>query len=144
MTQSITLNLPDGFYQPIHRIAQQMHEPVENVLLRALQVSLPSLEGLPQNTLEELTSLENLDDTSLRRLLLETLAVKQQQELETLLLAQQERDLLSAEKQQLGKLQEQANMVMLRKARAAVLLRFRGNALPSLDDLRRLTTNDEQ
>ena len=144
MTQSITLNLPDGFYQPIHRIAQQMHEPVESVLLRALQVSLPSLEGLAQDTLEELTSLENLDDAALRHLLLDTLPIKQQQQLETLLLTQQERDLLPVEKQQLGKLQEQANLVMLRKARAAVLLRFRGNALPSLDDLRRLTNNDEQ
>jgi hypothetical protein len=36
-------------------------------------------------------------------------------------------------------LQQQADMVMLRKARAAVLLRFRGRRLPTLAELARQT-----
>jgi hypothetical protein len=56
------------------------------------------------------------------------------------LLQQQGASPLSAtEQKELDELQEQADLVMLRKARAAVLLRFRGHRLPTLSELGRLT-----
>lgn len=143
MTQSVVLKLPDGVYQPIHRIAEQMHEPVENVLLRALQVSLPSLDGLPEDVVEQLTRLEALNDAQLGQILLETVSTQRQEQLETLLLAQQDQGLTVSEKERLADLQGEARLVMLRKARAAVLLRFRGNALPTLDQLRRVAVADK-
>ena len=47
--------------------------------------------------------------------------------------------LANSEQEQLTYLQRAADRVMLRKARAAVLLRFRGERLPTLTELRQLT-----
>ena len=48
MSRNITLSLPDILYEPVRRIAQATHQPVEAVLLTALQASLPSLRDSPQ------------------------------------------------------------------------------------------------
>jgi hypothetical protein len=88
---------------------------------------------------EELSALELLDNTELRRVLLETVPVTQQREIEALLQRNQAQALSLSERQCLTELQQIADRVMLRKARAAVLLRFRGQRLPTLMELRQLT-----
>ena len=139
MPHSITLDLPDKFYEPLQRIALATRQPLETVLLTALQASLPALDGLPEDLAAELDRLETLDDANLRRILLQTVSADQQQELETLLQRNQAGHLTEAERQRLAAIQEALNRIMLQKARAAVLLRFRGKRLPTLDELRRLT-----
>lgn len=62
-----------------------------------------------------------------------------QRELERLLCKNQAGTLTEREQQRLDKLQRKADRVMLRKVRAAVLLRFRGHRLPTLEELRRFT-----
>ncbi len=141
MTQTITLTLPDKLYEPIQRIAQATNRSVETVLLTALQTSLPSLEGLPEDLAEELSELEGLDNDRLRQILLETVPIDQQQALDILLQQNQSGGLTSSEQKTLDSLQKEADRVMLRKARAAVLLRFRGERVPTLAELRELTIN---
>ncbi len=85
MSQTVTLHLQDSFYEPIKRIAQAMAQPIESVLLKALQTSLPPLDGLSDEQIAELTQLETLDNTALKQLLLKTVPKEQQQALETLL-----------------------------------------------------------
>jgi hypothetical protein len=85
--------------------------------------------------IEKLTALETYDDESLWRVMGETVSTEVQQKLRTLLARQQSTALTEAERGQLAALQEQADLVMLRKARAAVLLRFRGKRLPTLAEL---------
>jgi len=63
----------------------------------------------------------------------------QQQALEDLLQRNQAGELTQAERERLASLQHAADRVMLRKARAAVLLRFRGQRIPTLAELRQLT-----
>lgn len=140
MPQTITLHLPDRFYEPIQRMAQAMAQPIESVLLKALQTSLPSLDGLPTDRFAELTQLERMDNEALKRLLLKTVPQEQQQELETLLQKNQLNTLTNTEQKRLSFLQQEVNKIMLQKARAAVLLRFRGQRLPTLAELRQLTT----
>ncbi|GAB4412630.1 MAG: hypothetical protein Fur0044_06890 [Anaerolineae bacterium] len=140
MSQTVTLTLPDKLYNPIQRIAQATDQSVETVLLTALQTSLPPLEGLPADLIQELAQLEELDDNTLRQVLLETVPIQQQQELDTLLWQNQANELTQAEREQLAQLQHAADRVMLRKARAAVLLRFRGQRIPTLAELEQLTT----
>jgi hypothetical protein len=139
MTQTITLDLPDKLYEPIQRIAQATNRSVEAVLLTALQTSLPSLEGLPEDLTQELAGLETLDNDQLRQILLELVPFDQQQQLEALLQRNQAGELTEAERETLAYLQKEADRVMLRKARAAVLLRFRGQRVPTLAELRELT-----
>ncbi|MBE7557133.1 MAG: hypothetical protein HS126_39355 [Anaerolineales bacterium] len=140
MSQTVTLTLPDKLYDPIQRIAQATDQSVETVLLKALQTSLPPLEGLPADLIQELAQLEGLDDNTLRQVLLETVPIQQQQELDTLLQQNQANELTQAEREQLAQLQHAADRVMLRKARAAVLLRFHGQRIPTLTELEQLTT----
>jgi hypothetical protein len=135
MPHTITLDLPDRVFQLVQRTAQATNQPIEVLLVHALQASLPPLEGLPEEIIEKLTVLETYDDESLWRVLGETVPVKVQRELSNLLARQQSTALTEAERGRLASLQEQSDLVMLRKARAAVLLRFRGKRLPTLTEL---------
>ncbi len=139
MSQTVTLTLPDSFFQPVKRTAKATNQPVEELLVQALQASLPSLEGLPEDFIENLTSLEMLDDQSLWQVISETVPSALQRELSTLLERRQSSELSDIEQQRLATLQRQADLVMLRKARAAVLLRFRGKRIPTLAELAQLT-----
>ncbi len=137
MSQVVTLNLPDNFFQPLQRIAQATHQPIETLLLNSLQNSLPSLEELTPELIENLTSLESLENDELWKIMRENVPIKMQEEISTLL--QKKDKCTESEKTKLANLQRQADLIMLRKARAAVLLRFRGNRLPTLAELENLS-----
>jgi hypothetical protein len=141
MSQTITLNLPDSLFQPLQRTAQATKQPVETLLLSALQASLPSLEGLSPEMRENLTGLELLDDDALWQVMLETVPEPTQRKLRRLLARNQTSALSPAEQMRLDELQQAADLVMLRKARAAVLLRFRGRRVPTLAELSELAAN---
>ncbi|HZF38491.1 MAG TPA: hypothetical protein VE715_06695, partial [Blastocatellia bacterium] len=72
MSQTITLTVPDRVFQPIQRVAEATDQPIEALLLTALEASLPPLEGLPPGLMDELTELERLDDQALWRVMAET------------------------------------------------------------------------
>lgn len=140
MTHTITLDLPDAFYSHLKRLAQGSHQPVESVVLTALQASLPSMDDLPAHLVTDLQSLEVMDSEALRSVLMETLPDSECSELEHLLYRSQAEGLGADESARLDLLQAQAERSMLRKARAAVILRFRGERLPTLSELQRATT----
>jgi hypothetical protein len=142
MPQTITLTLPDDVLQPVQRLAQATKQSVEELLVTALQAALPTLEGLPPDVMQHLVALESLDDQALWRVMLETVPLDQQHRLHDLLLRNQAGVLTESEHEQLAVLQQQADLVMLRKARAAVLLRFRGKRVPALAELSQLTATD--
>lgn len=135
----ITLTLPDSLYRPVRRLAQASHKPIEKVLLTALHSSLPTLDDLSSDLAKELAELEIQNSENLRQVLLETVPLDQQETLDSLLYRNQLGILTDAEQEQLTSLQQAADRIMLRKARAAVLLRFRGERLPTLTELRQLT-----
>ncbi len=139
MSQTITLHLPENFLQPLERTMRATKQPLEQLLLTALQNALPPLDGLPSDTIANLEDLELLEDERLRAVLLEMVPEQLQQNISELLQKQQLEPLAKAEQEQLTMLQKRADMVMLRKARAAVLLRFRGHRLPTLAELQNQT-----
>lgn len=139
MSQTVTLTLPDSFIEPLLRTAEAVNQPVEEVLLTALQASLPPLDGLSDDFIDDLTALERLDDQSLWRVMGEHVSPDAQQELTTLLQNQQAGSLNAEEVERLASLQRQADLLMLRKARAAALLRFRGRRIPTLAELEQLS-----
>ncbi len=139
MPQTLSLTLPDNLYQPVNRVARAVNKPVEAVLVEAIRSSLPPLDDLPADLAEEITDLENMDNDSLRHALYETVPDDQQETLESLLQRNQESVLSNADQKQLDALQKSADRVMLRTARAAVLLRFRGERLPTLSELHQST-----
>jgi hypothetical protein len=142
MPRTITLTLPDHVLQPVQRVAQATKQSVEELLVTALQAVLPTPEGLPPDVMQHLVALESLDDQALWRIMLETVPLDQQHQLHDLLLRNQAGMLTASEHAQLVVLQRQADLVMLRKARAAVLMRFRGKRVPTLAELSQLTATD--
>ncbi|MFP4394311.1 MAG: hypothetical protein ACLFTI_03525 [Anaerolineales bacterium] len=139
MSQTVTLTLPDKLYQPVRRTAQATDQPMEAVLLTALESFLPPLDELPSDLADELAQMQTWDEEALRRVLLETVPVDQQQAIEALLQRNQAEGLNEVEREELESLQRTADRVMLRKAHAAVLLRFRGRRVPTLAELHQLT-----
>ena len=111
--------------------------------MTALQAALPTLEGLPFDVAQHLVGLESLDDQALWLVMLETMPLDKQQRLHDLLSRNQADMLTDAEREQLAILPQQADLVMLRKARAAVLLRFRGKRVPTLAELNQLAITDK-
>jgi hypothetical protein len=139
MAQTVILELPQTIYQPVSRMAEATNRPLEDLLVGALQASLPPLDGLPPELVEELVKLERLDDESLWQAMTSQVPQEQQSALNHLLDKNQAGTLSAQEREELNRLQREADRVMLRKARAAVLLRFRGHRLPTLDELHKLT-----
>ena len=143
MPQTITLSLPDDVLQPVQRVAQATKQSVGILLVIALQAALPSLEGLPPDVMQDLTEPWSLSmirpyGESCSRwchltgnvgFMICSRVIKPA--------ASQIR-----EREQLAILQQQADLVMLRKARAAVLLRFRGKRVRTLGELSQLTATD--
>ncbi len=139
MTRTVTLELPDTIYLPAQRMAEAFRRPLPDVLVEALKASLPPLEGLPPGLIAELGSLETLDDDALWQVMLSRLPADRQRKLNRLLRKNKTEKMTAADRAELAALQNDADRIMLRKARAAVLLRFRGRRLPTLIELRKLT-----
>ncbi|WP_437672298.1 hypothetical protein [Sorangium sp. So ce131] len=135
MSQTVTLTLPDRLYEPVRRIAEATNQPLEAVLLTALQVSLPPIEGLPADIAADLVQLETLDDEALQEVMFERVPAENHEEIEALLQSSREDTPTDADRDRLAALQRAADRVMLRKARAAVLLRFRGHRIPTPAEL---------
>jgi hypothetical protein len=140
VSQTITLTVPDRVFQPIQRVAEATDQPIETLLLTALEASLPPLEGLPPELMDALIELEKLDDQALWRVMAETVPLQTQRQIEELLRRNSAGSILETEREQLSLLQRQADLIMLRKARAANLLRFRGKRVPTLAELDQLTS----
>jgi hypothetical protein len=96
------------------------------------------LEGLSPLLVAELVDLEKLDDKALRHVMLSQVPASRQRKLNRLLDKNKSGKLSESDRAELTALQSEADRVMLCKARAAVLLRFRGQRLPTLAEFRKL------
>ena len=132
MAQTITIIVPDNFILPLQRAAKATRQPLEKLLSNALQATLPPLESLPLSIRKELEKLELLNDKALREVIKESASTAFQSRLSNLLSKHQFSELSAADRKRLTSLQTQADLLMLRKACAAVLLRFRGKRVPTL------------
>lgn len=139
MSQTVTVTIPEALYHPLRRMAQATNQSLDAVLLQGLAASLPPLTDLSPETQQALDALEAMTTAELKQVLTESVPAEMQHRLEGLLERGQAGRLAPEEHEQLETLQHAADLVMLRKARAAVLLRFRGQRLPTLAELRQMT-----
>jgi hypothetical protein len=126
--QAVTLQLPETIYRSAWRTAKAKKRPIEEVLLTALKSSLPSLEGLSPEITRDLTRLESFTDAQLWAIARSVLPQPQQRRLRHLLRKNQAGTLTRRELQSLDELITESERLMLRKARAYVLLKWRGHA----------------
>lgn len=135
-TQEVTLSLPEALYLRLQHTAEATQQSLTDVLLHAVQVgSPPSWEDAPVAFQADLAALDRLDDEALWRAARSQRAETDTIRLQELLDKNANDQLATTERTELTQLRTEADRLMLRKAHAAALLRWRGHTIPPADKL---------
>jgi hypothetical protein len=135
-TEMFTIRLPIAAAHRLRRVAEISRRPVDEVVADTLRASLPPLlEDVPPAFRDDLASLESLPTPVLRQQLYATVDRRQLVRYDDLLDANAANTLDAAERQELAALRTEADRVMFRKAYAALLLKWRGERIPTLAEL---------
>ncbi len=127
----ITLQLPDRLYQRLVNTSQATQQPLEAVILRALNVGrMTDWEDVPEPFQTDLATLDRLDDATLWTIALGRKSATELTRYDELLDHNREGLLTDAERLELTGLRTEADRFMLRKAQATALLRWRGHQVP--------------
>ncbi len=135
----VTLAVSDYVYNRARQIAEATAQPVEQVLARQLQESFTELSVLPPEEQAELAALKYLSDDTLRAMAREQMPRSRQERTQKLLDLNSTEKITSDEQQELARLVEQGDRLMLRKAWAADILMDRGYKITADD----MTAEDE-
>jgi hypothetical protein len=134
--QTIAIQLPRALYHRLERLAELTGRPMESLVVQTLSSSIPPLpDDLPDEMRNELVGLEHLDDDSLWQVARSVFAPEHQEQLAELQDKRRLGTLTESDSATLAHLHQQADMLMLRKAYAYVLLKWRGHRLPTLAEL---------
>ncbi|NJS13215.1 MAG: hypothetical protein HC789_24005, partial [Microcoleus sp. CSU_2_2] len=135
-TQQVTIELPEPIFRQLTNIARATQQSVEALAVQSVVSNLPpSVENAPPEIQSELLKMQNLSIEELlaiARTLVEPAAHQRHVEL---LEKNQESLLAPEERQELTNLRLAADFLMLRKAYAWSVLRWRGHRLPPLKEL---------
>ncbi len=135
-TEMLTIRLPIAAAHRLRRVAEISRRPVDEVVADTLRASLPPLlEDVPPAFRDDLASLESLPTAALRQQLRATVDSGQLARYDVLLDANAADMLDAAGRQELAALRAYADRVMFRKAYAALLLKWRGERIPTLAEV---------
>ncbi|MBV9389622.1 MAG: hypothetical protein JOZ78_24635 [Chroococcidiopsidaceae cyanobacterium CP_BM_ER_R8_30] len=135
-TRRVTIELPEPVFRQLVRIAEATHQPVEVLVAQSVISNLPpSVDNASPELQLEVLRMQSLGTEELVKIT-QALVEPEQHERQTELLAKNEEGLLTKEEQQeLFALRQAADQLMLRKAYAWSLLRWRGQRIPALKEL---------
>ena len=135
-TQTLTLSLPETVVQYLREVAAATQQPLEQVARQSLEGNLPPpVSNAPPETQRELLALQTLPLADLKRVASSQIPPAQQARHLTLLEKNSDGALTLEEQGELMELRTQADRLMLTKAYAWAVLRWRGQAVPALDEL---------
>lgn len=124
---SVTLQIPDSVYHRLLNTAQAVGRSLEEIMIHALTVgSPPDWTDVPEEFQAELARLDLLDNNTLWQIAKSHQSSEAMKPYNQLLEKNQEEGLTSTEQVELKQLRYAADLFMLKKAQAAVLLRWRG------------------
>lgn len=135
-TQRVTIDLPEAVFRQLLRVAEATHQSVEVLAAQSVISNLPpSVDSSSPELQPEFLRMQSLTNEEL-------LAIAQAQversrfERHTELLEKNEAGLLTPqERQELTALRQAADHLMLRKAYAWSLFRWRGQRVPTLQEM---------
>ena len=131
MAQIVSIQLSDEALLRYQRGATAARKLLEEFLVERLREAVPPLaDDLSSPLKEALKELEELDDEALKRVLQSELPLARQRRYSRLLTKQREDSLTPQEQEKLHALGEEARLLTLKKAHAALLLQWRGHPLP--------------
>lgn len=135
-SQSITVELPKPLFHFLERLARQTNQSVETLVAQSVAGNLPpTVDNTPPDVQAELLAMQQWPVDQLLAAAYEQVAVTQQTRHIALLEKTGEGKLTAAEQQELASLRLAADRQMIRKAYAWAVLRWRGHAIPALDEL---------
>ena len=135
MTVSVTLQVPPAVFRLAERTAAVTARPVEQVLVDVLSAASPVSDDLPSELQAELDGLAQLGDAALWEIARSNFPPERTRKYDRLLERNSAGTLTSREREQLKALRLESERLMLRKATAYVLLKWRGHRLPAIAEL---------
>ena len=127
MLSTVTLQIPDGIYRRLEVQAKARSQSLEEILVHALNVgSPPDVNDVPTELKADLADLDSMSDDALLILMQAKKPIADFDRYDELLDLKADRLLLSAETEELERLRKESDIFMLRKAQAAVILKWRG------------------
>jgi len=135
--RTVTLQLPESLYIRLQQAAHATRRSLDNVLLHAVQVgSPPRWDDAPAEFQADLAALDRLDDEALWRIARSRKTEADMERYQELLDKNANDDLSADERDELVRLRLECDRLMLCKAHAAALLRWRGYQIPPAEALR--------
>jgi hypothetical protein len=135
-TQRVTIELPESIFNRFVQIAEATQQPLEDLIAQSVVSNLPpSAENAPLELRAELMEMQTLSVDELLAIA-QTQADAIQHEHHVQLLEKNQAGLMHPEEQkELTNLRLTADRLMLRKAYAWSILRWKGHRLPPLKEL---------
>jgi predicted transcriptional regulator len=131
-----TIEIPAALYRRLERVAALTHRALDELVQQALEAGVPPLpEDLSASQQASLQALESLSDETLWQIARAKVSAEAADRHAALLERNSEGTLSADERQMLDQLRQTVDSLMLRKAYAYVLLKWRGHRLPALADL---------
>jgi hypothetical protein len=136
-SQQITIELPEMILRQLTLLAEATHQSVEALVSQSVLSNLPpATDTAPPELQSEFLRMQMLDVEELRTIAQAQVEPGQHERHVELLRKNEDDQLMPEERQELTALREAADQLMLRKAYAWSLLRWRGQRIPSLEELR--------
>jgi hypothetical protein len=135
-TQRVTIELPEPVFRQLVRIAEATQQSVEVLAAQSVLSNLPpSVENASPEMQPELLKIQSLSIEELLAIANAQVEPSQHERHVELLEKNKEGSLTSEERQELTDLRLAADRLMLRKAYAGSVLRWRGHRIPPLKEL---------
>ncbi|KAF3885695.1 MULTISPECIES: hypothetical protein [Nostocales] len=135
-TQKVTVELPQAIFQQLARIASATQQPLEVLAAQSIASNLPPTpDNAPVEIQAELLQMQTWDSQELLVLAQSQTDLEQQQRHIELLEKNQNGEITPSERQELSQLRIAADRLMLQKAYAWSVLRWRGHRVPALNEL---------
>jgi predicted transcriptional regulator len=136
-SQQITIELPELILRQLALLAEATHQSVEALVSQSVLSNLPpATDTAPPELQREFLAMQTLGIEGLRSIAQLQVEPMQYERHVELLRKNEDGLLMPEERQELAMLRESADQLMLRKAYAWSLLRWRGQRVPSLEELR--------
>jgi hypothetical protein len=127
------LTVPEEVYTRAREIANEIAQPVEQVMIDHLRTLSSSLPSLPPEEEAELAAMRSLSDDALWTIAREQMAKPLQKHMQQLMDKNSRGTLTPEERHELEALVERGQRLMLRKSEAAALLTQRGHTVKPQD-----------
>lgn len=133
---TLTLTLSEPIWRYLNQIALATQQPLEQVVRQSVEGNLPpAVDTAPTEMQSQLLAMQTLSLEALRQVALSQIPLPQQERHFALLERNQEEGLSPAESQELAELRLEADRLTVRKAYAWAVLRWRGQPIPTLNEL---------